>query len=440
LSRRTFVHARATARQVRGGGAEAPTMPTARRRLFVAALTLAAVAVGAAPAPAATLPGLKAEYFDYTDLTGKVAERVDPNVDFDWAGDEPVPGVGDTFSVRWTGVVTPQHTETYTFTTRTDDGVRLWIDGELVIDDWTMHAAAERSAEVELEAGRAHDLRLEYFEGFHRGVAKLYWRSASVAKEIVPPAAFASEAPGETPAIDLPKDGGVPAVVSPAGDLLPDLAPPVAPLPEPAPVVSYGGPLPPPAPPIAGETFNALPVGEDVLVRRPADGQLIPLVEGASLPIGTHVDVREGAVAVQTAPAAGVEQPTQDAQFAGGMFKVGQSRRNGRVVTIDLLHGEFAEVCGPLSRAERRAIKRRSVVARAAASKRVLRRLWGKGKGRFRTRGRHAAATVRGTEWSIADRCDETSVRVHEGLVDVENLLTGAVVTLAAGERYAARP
>ena len=82
---------------------------------------------------------------------------------------------------------------------------------------------------------------------------------------------------------------------------------------------------------------------------------------------------------------------------------------------------------------------RRGLVARSAARKRVLRRLWGKGKGRFRTKGRHAAATVRGTEWSIADRCDETSVRVHEGIVDVENLLTGDVVTLRAGDRYAAR-
>src|SRR3712207_7494150 len=57
---------------------------------------------------------------------------------------------------------------------------------------------------------------------------------------------------------------------------------------------------------VPGESFNATPEGGDVLVRRPADGQLIPLEQGASLPVGTHVDVREGGVDIQTAPAAGV--------------------------------------------------------------------------------------------------------------------------------------
>jgi PA14 domain len=428
------------------GAAEVPRMPSSCRRLVVAALTLAVAALGA-PLAHAEEPrtGLKAEYFDYTDLTGKVAERIDQTVDFDWDQSEPVPGVGEDFSVRWTGVVTPQHTETYTFNTRTDDGVRLWIDGELVIDDWRMHAASERNADVALEAGHPHTLKLEYFDGVRHALAKLSWQSASQPKQVVPASALAPEAPGEEPAIEVPVNGGVPAVVQPAGE--PEQPQP-QPLPLPLPtaelpadvtsVVSYGGPLPPPAPPVAGQTFNAVPEGGDVLVRRPADGQLIPLEQGASLPIGTHVDARGGAVDLQTAPAVHVERPTQDATFHGGMFKVGQSRRNGRVVTIDLLHGEFAEVCGRPG-ARRRSAGRRGVLARAAGRDRVLRRLWGKGKGRFRTRGRHAAATVRGTAWSIADRCDETSVRVHEGIVDVENLLTGDVVTLRAGDRYAAR-
>ena len=413
-------------------------MPSSCRRLLVAALTLAAAAVGAPVAHADDArTGLKAEYFDYTDLTGKVAERLDQTVDFDWDMGEPVPGVGDTFSVRWSGVVTAAHDETYTFITKSDDGVRLWVDGSLVIDDWSMHAAAERSGEVALEAGRPAQIRLEYFDGRRHAVAKLHWRSASVSRQIVPAAALAPEAPGEPASVEIPKEGGLPGIVQPAGDPSAPLVPPTGDIPADAPgVVSYGGPLPPPAPPVAGETFNAAPEGGDVLVRRPADGQLIPLEQGASLPIGTHVDARDGAVDVQTAPADGVTTATQDAQFHGGMFRVGQAKRKGRVVTIDLLHGQFREVCGTRRRGSAR---RRGVLARAAGRKRVLRRLWGKGKGRFRTRGRHAAATVRGTEWSIADRCDETAIRVHEGVVDVENLLTGGVVTLRAGDRYAAR-
>lgn len=407
---------------------------------MVAALTLMVAAVGAPLAHAdEARSGLKAEYFDYTDLTGKVAERLDQTVDFDWDQGEPVPGVGDDFSVRWSGVVTPQHSETYTFITRSDDGVRLWVDGNLVIDDWRMHSAAERSGQVALQAGRAHAITLEYFDGARHALAKLSWQSPSQAKQIVPAAALAPEAPGSEPAIDVPVIGGVPAVVQPAGDEpgLP-LPLPTGDVPDAGSIVSYGGPLPPPAPPVAGETFNAAPEGGEVLVRRPADGQLIPLEQGASLPVGTHIDARDGAVDVQTAPAEQFARPTQDARFHGGMFRVGQSRRNGKVVTIDLLHGQFAEVCGKQS-LRKGSSRRRGVLARAAARDRVLRRLWGKGKGRFRTKGRHAAATVRGTEWSIADRCDETSVRVHEGIVDVENLLTGAVVTLRAGDRYAAR-
>jgi hypothetical protein len=419
--------------------AEVPPMPSTPRRLLVAALMLAVAAVGAPSALAAEDPsGLKAEYFDYTDLTGPVAERLDQTVDFDWLEDEPVPGVGDTFSVRWSGVVTAAHSETYTFITKTDDGVRLWVDGDLVIDDWTMHPATERSADVELEAGKPVAIRMEYYDGVKRAVARLYWRSASVARQIVPASALAPGTPGGD-VVDFVKPGGIAAVV-PAGENEPAPLIPLPTLDIPAgvpSVVSYGGPLAPPAPPIPGETFNAGPYGGDVLVRRPADGQLIPLEQGASLPIGTHLDTRDGAVVVQTAAADGVPTATQGAAFRGGMFEVGQSKRKGKVVTIDLLHGEFSEACGKRTLRKRR----KGVLARAAGTgrRRVLRRLWGKGKGRFRTRGRHAAATVRGTEWSIADRCDETSVRVHEGVVDVENLLTGALVTLRAGDRYAAR-
>ena len=101
-----------------------------RRRLLVAALTFGAVVAGVPAAHAdAPQPGLNATYFDYTDLSGPLAERIDQQIDFDWHQTEPVPGTGDDFSVRWTGVITPEFSEEYTFTTRADDGVRLWVDG-----------------------------------------------------------------------------------------------------------------------------------------------------------------------------------------------------------------------------------------------------------------------------------------------------------------------
>ena len=431
-------------------------MSNLRRRVAVALFTLAAVALGAAPAHAdEPRTGLKAEYFDYTDLTGKLAERIDQTIDFDWDQTEPVPGVGEDFSARWTGIITPQFSEKYTFITRSDDGVRLWVGDELIVDDWELHPAAHRQGQIELEAGKAYDIKIEYFDGKKHAVMRLEWKSASLTREVVPAAALAPERPADPPSVDIPEDGGVTAVVEPAGQdplaplPVPEPLPDNAPIPVDAPgIVSSGGPLAPPAPPVAGETFNAEPEGGEVLVRRPADGQLVPLEAGASLPVGTHVDARYGGVDLQTAPAVGFDGKTQDAHFEGGMFKVGQGKRGNRLVTIDLMHGEFSETCGPLSRADRRAM-RRGLKARAASAPtahaagarntRVLRRLWGKGKGRFRTRGRHAAATVRGTSWSLADRCYETAVRVHEGVVDVENLLTGETVTLRAGERYSAR-
>ena len=64
--------------------------------------------------------------------------------------------------------------------------------------------------------------------------------------------------------------------------------------------------------------------------------------------------------------------------------------------------------------------------------------MWGAGKGRFRTRGRHAAATVRGTRWATVDRCHSTTVKVYEGVVDVRDRLSGKKLTLRTGERHVA--
>ncbi|HYE98027.1 MAG TPA: carbohydrate-binding protein [Planctomycetota bacterium] len=131
--------------------------------------------------------GLSGEYFDDTTLTAIRATRLDPTVNFDWALNAPHPNVGaETFSVRWTGRVVPRFTETYTFYTRTDDGVRLWLNGVLLIDDWTLHSATERSGMISLVAGRAYDLRMEYFDNLYNAVAQLSWSSPSQAKQIVP--------------------------------------------------------------------------------------------------------------------------------------------------------------------------------------------------------------------------------------------------------------
>ncbi|MFL5355654.1 PQQ-dependent sugar dehydrogenase [Archangium sp.] len=134
-----------------------------------------------------TTSGLRAEYFDNPDFTSLALERVDATVDFRWEDGSPGPALDeDTFSVRWTGSVVPRYSETYTFYTQTNDGVRLWVDGKLLIDDWSIHSTLERRGTLTLEAGRAYSIRMEFYENKGLATARLHWSSSSQRKEIIP--------------------------------------------------------------------------------------------------------------------------------------------------------------------------------------------------------------------------------------------------------------
>jgi hypothetical protein len=87
--------------------------------------------------------------------------------------------------VRWSGWVQPRYSETYTFYTTSDDGVRLWVNGQQLINDWTVHGATERSGTLALAAGQFYDLRLEYFQGTGGSSAQLAWSSATQPKQII---------------------------------------------------------------------------------------------------------------------------------------------------------------------------------------------------------------------------------------------------------------
>ncbi|MBX9244969.1 PQQ-dependent sugar dehydrogenase [Actinotalea ferrariae] len=134
-----------------------------------------------------TVGGLTGTYFQDEDLTNPVLTRVDPVVAFDWGTGAPAPGVGaETFSVRWSGAVVPRYSQTYTFSTTSDDGVRLWVGGRLVIDQWNPHARRVDTGTVALTAGVPAPIVLEYFDRTNRAVMQLRWSSASQALEIVP--------------------------------------------------------------------------------------------------------------------------------------------------------------------------------------------------------------------------------------------------------------
>ena len=94
-------------------------------------------------------------------------------------------GVG-SFSARWTGRIDPPASGTYRLTTVSDDGVRLWLDGKLLIENWSDHAPSEDHATVDLEAGRTADLKLEYYQGTGGATARLKWTRPDGTTEVIP--------------------------------------------------------------------------------------------------------------------------------------------------------------------------------------------------------------------------------------------------------------
>lgn len=131
--------------------------------------------------------GLRGEYFNNRDLTNRVFTRIDNTVNFNWGSGSPDSRIGaNTFSVRWTGTIEPRFSERYTFTTRSDDGVRLFIDGRLIIDQWNDHAPTNHTGSITLEAGVQYDIRMEYYENAGGATAALSWQSASQALQVIP--------------------------------------------------------------------------------------------------------------------------------------------------------------------------------------------------------------------------------------------------------------
>ncbi|MEZ4702970.1 MAG: PQQ-dependent sugar dehydrogenase [Rhodothermales bacterium] len=123
-----------------------------------------------------TLSGVQGVYYNGPDFTGFSITRIDPTIDFDWGDGPPVDGMRpDNFSVRWTGQVAADVSGTYTFSTLTDDGVRLWVDDVLLIDNWLDQEPTRFDAAIDLEAGRRYNLKMEYYEHGGEAVARLLW-------------------------------------------------------------------------------------------------------------------------------------------------------------------------------------------------------------------------------------------------------------------------
>jgi hypothetical protein len=127
------------------------------------------------PPPTCQVGQFHAQYFNNKVLDGTpVVTRCEAAVNYNWGSGGPGGGVAtDSFSARWMGTHTLAG-GTYTFTARSDDGIRVWVDGALVIDAWRNQPATTYTATRTLTAGD-HQVRVEYYENLGQAVAQVSW-------------------------------------------------------------------------------------------------------------------------------------------------------------------------------------------------------------------------------------------------------------------------
>ena len=184
----------------------------------------------AASAIAGKDQGLLGEYYAGTetfDFGEHKATVIDTQINFSNL-EEPLQtwtGRSDDANVRWTGRITPPETGEYTFYMIGDNGFRLWIDGQLVIDHWVNDWDVEQtSAPVALEGGKKYDFKVEYFEDYGGSNLYLRWSTPTLAKEIVPASAFTLPASYNGPVAASAAPDGLSVAMTTYADLgtLPD--------------------------------------------------------------------------------------------------------------------------------------------------------------------------------------------------------------------------
>ncbi len=142
-----------------------------------------------------TLGGLRGEYFDNLDFTNKLGERIDQTINQASATQSPgFGGAADTFSIRWSGWILPQYTETYIFQFNEDDGARIFINNQLVLDRFGT-VGVNYSVPIALTAGKKVPIRIEYFNNGTAGTYIFSWQSPSTPFQLVPQANMFPDCP-----------------------------------------------------------------------------------------------------------------------------------------------------------------------------------------------------------------------------------------------------
>jgi Ca2+-binding RTX toxin-like protein len=179
--------------------------------------------------------------------------------------------------------------------------------------------------------------------------------------------------------------------------------------------------------PTVGADVVAQPIGAGAEFGPPEASRTVPLLDRIEMPVASFVDATKGGVRLT---AAGGRRVRQSGRFRGALFSVSQRRARRPVTELRLKGGNFG-------RCERATI--RGGATAAQLSRRTIRRLRANARGRFRTRGRHSAATVRGTIFTVVDRCDGTLTRVRRGVVVVRDFRLRRTIRVRAGRSYLAR-
>jgi hypothetical protein len=198
-------------------------------------------------------------------------------------------------------------------------------------------------------------------------------------------------------------------------------------------------------PPVPGKSVDVRVVSGEVFIKYPAGKGpraaalgFVPLKGAANVPIGSQLDTAKGRVALTSAADTGGKK-TQKADFYQGIFQVKQTvpkkkpKKPAALITDIVLKGALASQCAPLKGARSAAANKKK------GPKSVLGKLWGNGKGKFRTAGKYSSATVRGTIWLTQDECDGTLTKVTRGTVVVRDFKRKKTVTVKAGHSYLAR-
>ncbi len=164
--------------------------------------------------------GWNANYYSNPTFTPPAAHtQTDSDVSSgnggDWGTGSPDPAIfHNNFTARWSGQILPQYSQKYYFVARADDGVKLWVNRQLIVDRWTNSGAVDTIGSIDLQANVLYDITMEYYEGTGSAEAHLSWYSDDQAKQIIPTERLFPTITGATPLTGNPPAGN-PAITSP---------------------------------------------------------------------------------------------------------------------------------------------------------------------------------------------------------------------------------